>query len=65
MDWYTEGAPSCGVKWPNLDPAGGMWTCTLDEGHDGDHVATGPGGKRLGSASSVIPRGHPDIAYER
>ena len=65
MDQYTEGELICGVKWPNLGPAGGMWICTLDEGHDGDHAATGPGGERLNSASSIIPQDHPDIAYDR
>lgn len=52
----------CGVRWPNLGPAGGLWTCTLEAGHDGDHEARGPGGKPLlASPSSVIPQGHEAI----
>lgn len=47
----------CRAQWPNLGPAGGLWTCTLDAGHDGDHEAQGPGGRRLGSASSFISQG--------
>jgi hypothetical protein len=61
MDQYTGGEPYCGVRWPNLGPAGGLWTCTLDAGHGGDHIATGPVGRRLNSYSSVIPQDHPDI----
>lgn len=56
--------PYCGVRWPNLGPAGGLWTCTLDENHDGDHQALGTGGKKLNSPSSVIPQGHPEIVEE-
>lgn len=52
----------CGEKWPNLGPAGGLWTCTLDVGHDGDHEARGPGGRRLySSPSSTIPQGDEEI----
>jgi hypothetical protein len=49
-------ADFCGARWPNLGPAGGLWTCTLDAGHDGDHEARGVGGARLASRSSIIPR---------
>jgi len=56
-----SGLPHCGVQWPNLGPAGGVWTCTLDAGHDGDHEAHGRGGRPLNDRSSVIPQGHPDI----
>lgn len=50
-------ADFCAAQWPNLGPAGGLWTCTLDTGHDGDHEAHGPEG-RLHSPSSIIPQGH-------
>ena len=50
--------PHCGARWPNLGPAGDMWTCTLDAGHDGDHEARGTGGRHLFDRSSVIPQGH-------
>jgi len=54
----------CGAQWPNLGPAGNVWTCTLDAGHDGDHEARGPGGKPLlASPSSVIPQDHEAILY--
>lgn len=50
--------PFCGAMWPNLGPAGRLWTCTLDAGHDGDHEARGPGGRLLRSSpSSSIPQG--------
>ena len=50
--------PICGAMWPNLGPAGDLWTCTLDAGHDGDHEARGPGGRPLHSSpSSSIPQG--------
>jgi hypothetical protein len=53
--------PHCGAMWPNLGPAGGEWTCTLDRGHDGDHEALGHGQRRLFTDGSTIPQGHPDI----
>ena len=33
--------PHCGARWPNRGPAAGQWTCTLDRGHSGEHMATG------------------------
>lgn len=52
--------PICGAQWPNLGPAGGLWTCTLDQGHDGDHEAHGPAGL-CADRSAVIPQGHEAI----
>ena len=60
ITWTDEG-PHCGAKWPNLGPAGDMWTCTLDRDHDGDHEAHVTGGRLAHDASAVIPQGHPDI----
>lgn len=58
-----EAVPHCAAQWPNLGPAGGAWTCTLDKGHDGDHEARGPGGRPLNSPSSIIPQGDDEILY--
>ena len=60
----TEVVPHCGAQWPNLGPAGGLWTCTLDAGHDGDHEAHKTGGMLVADRSGVIPQGHPDIITE-
>lgn len=49
--------PHCGAQWPNLGPAGQLWTCTLDAGHDGFHEAYGLNGP-CRDRSSVIPQGH-------
>jgi hypothetical protein len=58
-------ADFCGAQWPNLGPAGGIFTCTLDTGHDGDHEARGLGGAPLlASPSSVIPQGDDAILRE-
>lgn len=57
-------APHCGVQWPNLGPAGDKWTCTLDKGHDGDHEATGPAGRKLASPSAVIPQDHDALTWD-
>jgi hypothetical protein len=52
--------------WPNLGPAGKLWTCTLDMGHDGDHEARGrDGAPLLSSPSSAIPQGHEAIVVGR
>jgi hypothetical protein len=54
--------PHCGVTWPNLGPAGGLWTCTLDVGHGGDnHEARRTGGHLVSDRSGVIPKGHSSI----
>ena len=52
--------PICGVRWPNLGPAGGAWICTMDKDHDGDHEAHGPAGL-CADRSAVIPQGHEAI----
>ena len=60
--------PCCGARWPNLGPAGGLWTCTLDPDHildpDSDHEAHVGVGKLANDRSAVIPQGHPDIVEE-
>lgn len=55
--------PICAAQWPNLGPAGGLWTCTLDAGHDGDHEAHGHSGL-CADRSAVIPQGHEAIIGE-
>jgi hypothetical protein len=50
-DRYHIDLPHCGARWPNTGPAGREWTCTLDADHDGDHAATGAGGKRIFSTA--------------
>jgi len=52
LDPDEPAVPHCGAFWPNLGPAGGRWTCTLDQGHDGYHEARGPRGGRLFSSIS-------------
>ncbi len=53
--------PPCLVQWPNLGPAGGLWTCTLDLGHEGDHKAHVTGDALAFDKSAVIPQGHSAI----
>lgn len=53
--------PMCGAQWPNLGPAGGLWTCTLDEGHNGNHEAHVTSGELANDPSSVIAQGHEAI----
>ena len=51
------GPELCPARWPNLGPAGGIWQCTLNVGHVGDHEARGVGGAPLlASPSSIIPQ---------
>lgn len=49
---FNPELPHCGARWPNRGPAGGRWTCTLDQGHDGDHKATGNGGRKVFSTAA-------------